>query len=119
DRARTRGRRHRGCLRRRPLASGGSRGSAGTRNAITGGGSLMLRRTVSQSSRALLNAEIEQTLREVRGLALVKGVLKKRGVSRAEPVAQGKELGGSRQGRAELIGSRGLEPGSDRLGEAA
>jgi len=78
----------------------------------------MLRRTVSQSSRARLNAEIAQTLREVRGLVLVKGVLKKRGVSRAELVAHGKEIERARQRLAALIGSRGLEP-ADTLGEAA
>ena len=78
----------------------------------------MLRGTARQSRRALLNAEIEQTLREVRGLVLVKGVLKKRGVSRAELVAHGMEIERARQRLAELIGSRGFEP-VGTLGEAA
>ena len=78
----------------------------------------MLGRTVDRNSRAQLNAEIEEVLREVRGLVLVKGLLKKRGVSRAELVAHGKEIERARRRLAELVGSRGLAP-AGTLGEAA
>ena len=72
----------------------------------------------ARTTRAQLNAEIEQLLREVRGLVLVKGVLKKRGVTRAELEAHGREIERARRRLADLIGSRGLEP-ADALGEAA
>jgi hypothetical protein len=69
-------------------------------------------------SRAELNAEIEQLLMEVRGLVLVKGVLKRRGVTRVELEAHGAEIERTRRRLADLIGSRDLEPGA-LLGEAA
>ena len=69
-------------------------------------------------SRAQLNAEIEELLREVRGLVLVKGVLKKRGVSHAALIAHGREIERARRRLAELVGSRGLDP-TAVLGEAA
>ena len=74
---------------------------------------MQLIRTVSpdRALRAQLNEEIEQLLREVRGLVLVKGVLKKRGVSHAELVAHGAEIERARRRLAELIGSRGTDPG--------
>ena len=72
----------------------------------------------ARPSRAQLNAEIEQLLREVRGLVLVKGVLKKRGVSHAELVAHGAEIERARRRLADLVGPRGLDPASS-LGEAA
>jgi hypothetical protein len=77
----------------------------------------MFGRTVSHDSRAQLNAEIEQLLREIRGLVLVKGVLKKRGVTRAELVAHGAEIERARGRLAELISRRGFTP--ETLGEAA
>jgi hypothetical protein len=70
------------------------------------------------SARAQLNAEIEQLLLEVRGLVLVKGVLKRRGVSRAELEAHGREIERARRRLSDLIGSRGLDP-RGVLGEAA
>jgi hypothetical protein len=70
------------------------------------------------SRRAQLNAEIEQLLIEVRGLALVKGLLKKRGVSRAELEAHGVELQRARARLAELVSARSFGT-ADALGEAA
>ncbi len=70
------------------------------------------------SNRAQLNAEIEELLREIRGLVLVKGLLKKRGVTRAELVAHGAEIERARRRLAALVGSRGAEP-AHVLGEAA
>jgi hypothetical protein len=64
----------------------------------------------ANGTRAQLNAEIEQLLMEVRGLSLVKGLLKKRGVTRAELEAHGAELERARRRLAELISSRGFEP---------
>ncbi len=78
----------------------------------------MLGRTVSQNSRAQLNAEIEQLLREIRGLVLVKGLLKRRGVTHGELVAHGKEIERARRRLAELVGSRGFTP-TEALGGAA
>ena len=68
--------------------------------------------------RAELDQEIEQLLREVRSLVLVRGVLKKRGVSHAELVAHAAEIERARRRLAELISSRGLGSAST-LGEAA
>ena len=83
---------------------------------------MQLRRTINPSrarldARAQLNAEIEQVLREVRGLVLVKGVLNKRGVSRAELIAHSAEIERTRGRLAELISSRGPQPAA--LGKAA
>jgi hypothetical protein len=77
---------------------------------------MQLERTVT--ARARVNTEIEQLLREVRGLVLVKGVLKKRGVSHDELVAHGAEIERARQRLAELVGARGYSA-VDTLGEAA
>ena len=71
-----------------------------------------------RTPRAQLNAEIEQLLREVRGLVLVKGVLKKRGVGHAELVAHGAEIERARRHLAELVGSRATDS-AGALGEAA
>ena len=72
----------------------------------------------ARTTRAQLNAEIEELLREVRGLVLVKGVLKRRGATRAELEAHGAEIDRTRRRLAELVGARGLGP-ADALGEAA
>jgi hypothetical protein len=72
----------------------------------------------ARRTRAQLNAEIEQLLIEVRGLALVKGLLKRRGVTRAELEAHAAEIERTRSRLAELVGSRGPEP-ANVLGEAA
>ncbi len=69
------------------------------------------------ATRAQLNAEIEQLLMEVRGLALVKGLLKRRGASRAELEAHAAELERTRGRLAELVSARGV--GAAALGEAA
>ena len=82
---------------------------------------MQLIRTISPergTSRAQLNAEIEELLREIRGLVLVKGLLKKRGVTRADLAAHGVAIERARQRLADLIGSRGLGP-AETLGEAA
>ena len=76
------------------------------------------RRDRAGTARAQRNAEIEQLLLEVRGLVLVKGLLKRRGVSRAELEAHGQEIERARRRLADLIGSRGLDP-RVALGEAA
>jgi hypothetical protein len=69
-------------------------------------------------TRAQLNAEIEQVLREVRGLVLVKGVLKKRGAGRAALEAHAREIEAARRRLADLVGARGLDA-AGALGEAA
>jgi hypothetical protein len=75
-------------------------------------------RTRSRAARAQLNAEIEGLLLEVRGLVLVKGVLKKRGATRSELDAHAREIDRTRRRLADLVGPRGLEAGTV-LGEAA
>lgn len=72
----------------------------------------------ARRTRAQLNAEIEQLLIEVRGLALVKGLLKRRGVTRAELEAHAAEIERTRGRLAELVDTRGPEP-ANVLGEAA
>jgi hypothetical protein len=72
----------------------------------------------ARTARAQLNAEIEQLLMEVRGLVLVKGVLKKRSATRAELEVHAQEIERARRRLADLIGTRGLHPGGV-LGEAA
>jgi hypothetical protein len=68
--------------------------------------------------RAEVNAEIERALMEVRGLVLVKGVLKRRGMGGAELAAHGAEIERARRRLAALVGSRGVDP-AGALGEAA
>jgi hypothetical protein len=72
----------------------------------------------ARRTRAQLNAEIEQLLIEVRGLALVKGLLKRRGVTRAELEAHAAEVDRARDRLADLVGTRSPEP-ANVLGEAA